>query len=36
MLVGVKPAFDAHLEHAEHLQATLEGGGSAAGSGHKM
>jgi putative membrane protein len=38
-LVGVKPAFDAHLEHAEKLQATLEGGsGSAAmgGSGHKM
>ena len=36
-LVGVKPAFDAHLEHAEKLQATLEGGGgSAMGSGHKM
>ena len=37
-LVGVKPAFDAHLEHAEKLQATLEGGGSGAamGSGHKM
>ena len=36
-LVGVKPAFDAHLEHAEKLQAALEGGGSgAADSGHKM
>jgi putative membrane protein len=37
-LVGVKPAFDAHLEHAEALQAKLEGGGSGAamGSGHKM
>lgn len=36
-LVGVKPAFDAHLEHAEKLQATLEGGsGAAMGSGHKM
>ena len=36
-LVGVKPAFDAHLEHAEKLQATLEGGsGATMGSGHKM
>jgi putative membrane protein len=33
-LVGVKPAFDAHLQHAESLQAALAGGGSAAG--HKM
>ena len=35
-LVGVKPAFDAHLEHAEKLQAALEGGSGAADSGHKM
>ncbi|MEO8843452.1 MAG: DUF4142 domain-containing protein [Kofleriaceae bacterium] len=35
-LVGVKPAFDAHLEHAESLQATLAGTGSAGGSAHKM
>ena len=35
-LVGVKPAFDAHLEHAEQLQATLAGTGSASGSPHKM
>lgn len=35
-LVGVKPAFDAHLEHAESLQATLNGTGSAGGSAHKM
>ncbi len=27
-LVGVKPAFDAHLQHAEHVQATLAGRGS--------
>lgn len=27
-LVGVKPAFDAHLEHAEQIQATLAGGGA--------
>jgi putative membrane protein len=33
-LVGVKPAFDAHLQHAESLQAALASGGSAAG--HKM
>lgn len=35
-LVGVKPAFDAHLAHAESLQATLAGTGSGAGSAHKM
>ena len=35
-LVGVKPAFDAHLEHAEKLQASLEGGGGSAMAGHKM
>jgi putative membrane protein len=32
-LVGVQPAFDAHLQHAKQIQATLAGGGSAAGSG---
>ncbi|MEO6772559.1 MAG: DUF4142 domain-containing protein [Kofleriaceae bacterium] len=39
MLIGVKPAFDAHLEHAKTLQATLEGGAGASGgsaAGHKM
>jgi len=35
-LVGVKPAFDAHLEHAEKLQAALEGGGGSAMAGHEM
>jgi putative membrane protein len=34
-LVGVKPAFDAHLQHAEHLQASLAGT-AAAGSAHGM
>jgi len=29
-LVGVKPAFDAHLEHAKKIQAALASGGSAA------
>jgi putative membrane protein len=29
-LVGVKPAFDAHLDHAEQMQAALAGAGSAA------
>jgi putative membrane protein len=28
-LVGVKPAFDAHLQHAEHLKAALAGDTSA-------
>jgi putative membrane protein len=32
-LVGVQPAFEAHLQHAKQVQATLAGGGSAAGSG---
>lgn len=32
-LVGVRPAFDAHLQHAEQVQAALAGGGSA-GSAH--
>lgn len=27
-LVGVKPAFDAHLQHAEQIQAALGGSGS--------
>ena len=35
-LVGVKPAFDAHLAHAESIQAQLAGGGAAPGSAHKM
>ena len=38
-LVGVKPAFDEHLKHAEMLQSQLGGGGggsAAAGSAHKM
>ena len=35
-LVGVAPAFDAHLQHAKQIQATLAGGGSAAAvSAHK-
>lgn len=29
-LVGVKPAFDAHLQHAKQIQSALAGGGSAA------
>ena len=29
-LVGVKPAFDAHLQHAVQIQAALAGAGSAA------
>ena len=29
-LVGVQPAFDAHLQHAKQIQAALAGGGSAA------
>jgi putative membrane protein len=29
-LVGAKPAFDAHLEHAKKIQAALASGGSAA------
>jgi putative membrane protein len=29
-LVGVQPAFDAHLQHAKQLQASLDGGASAA------
>lgn len=29
-LVGVKPAFDAHLQHAKQLQAALAGGSAAA------
>jgi putative membrane protein len=33
-LVGVKPAFDAHLKHAEQMQATLAGAGSGSGSAH--
>jgi putative membrane protein len=28
-LVGVQPAFDAHLQHAKQVQAALAGGGSA-------
>lgn len=28
-LVGVQPAFDAHLQHAKSIQAALAGGGSA-------
>lgn len=32
-LVGVKPAFDAHLQHAKQLQAALAGG-SATGHAH--
>ncbi len=34
-LVGVKPAFDAHLQHAEQIQATLAGTGSAGSAGHE-
>ena len=34
-LVGVQPAFDAHLEHAKQIQAALAGGGSAADHAHK-
>ena len=33
-LVGVKPAFDAHLKHAEQMQAALAGGGSGSGDPH--
>jgi putative membrane protein len=33
-LVGVKPAFDAHLKHAEQISATLAGGGSAGSADH--
>jgi putative membrane protein len=33
-LVGVKPAFDAHLKHAEQIQATLAGGGSGGSAAH--
>lgn len=33
-LVAVKPNFDAHLAHAEGLQATLNGAGSGAAHGH--
>lgn len=29
-LVGAQPAFDAHLQHAKQIQATLKGGGAAA------
>ena len=35
-LVGVKPAFDAHLQHAMHVQAALAGLGSAAHARHDM
>lgn len=35
-LVSVKPAFDAHLQHAEQVQATLAGGGSGAPGAHAM
>lgn len=37
-LEGAAPAFDAHLQHAKQIQATLSGGGSAAagsGSAHE-
>jgi len=30
-LVGVKPAFDAHLQHAQQIQASLAAGGSGGG-----
>jgi putative membrane protein len=33
-LVGVKPAFDAHLKHAETIQAALAGGGSGGSAAH--
>jgi putative membrane protein len=33
-LVGVKPAFDAHLKHAEAVAAGLSGGGGATGHPH--
>jgi putative membrane protein len=33
-LVGVQPAFDAHLQHAKQIQATLKGG-SASAHAHK-
>jgi putative membrane protein len=35
-LVGVRPAFDAHLQHALQVQATLAGSGSAAHARHGM
>ncbi len=35
-LVGVKPAFDAHLQHALQIQAALSGAGSAAHPQHGM
>ncbi len=34
-LVGVQPAFDAHLQHAKAIQASLAGGGSDAHAQHK-
>lgn len=34
-LVGAKPAFDAHLQHAKSIQAALAGDGSAAHDDHK-
>ena len=33
-LVGVRPLIDAHLKHAQEVQAALAGGGSAAGAHH--
>jgi putative membrane protein len=35
-LVGVKPAFDAHLQHAVQVQAALAGSGSGAQPHHEM
>lgn len=34
-LVGVQPAFDAHLQHAKAIQAALAGDGSAAHAAHQ-
>jgi len=33
-LTGARPAFEAHLQHARHIQAKLAGGGAGAGAGH--
>lgn len=33
-LVSVRPAFVAHLEHAQHIQGTLAGGHGAGSAGH--
>jgi putative membrane protein len=35
LLVKVRPAFVAHLEHAKQIQSTLAGGGAAKSKGHK-